>query len=137
MALARGAALVSDWKRPVVSDEPIGAAQESIPGRRDNDPGRFRAAALLSRLAGLGATFHYEGGLQSRVPSGRELECFDAWNESWTLLPGDIEQGGNLRSAGEPGAAVRGFSSKAVRAVFERQRGDTARVLAIDVRGDP
>jgi hypothetical protein len=137
VALAGGAALVSDWKKPVVSDEPIGAAQEFVPGRRDNDPGRFRAAALLSRLAGLGATFHYEGGLQSKRPSGRELECFDAWNESWTLLPGDIEQGGKLRSAGDAGAAVRGFSSKAVRAVFERQRGDSARVLLIDVRGEP
>lgn len=137
LALARGAALISDWHKPVVSDEPIGAAQDLVAGRRDNDPGRFRAAGLLTRLAGLGATFHYEGGLQSRAPSGRELECFDAWNESWALLPGDIERDGILRAAGEAGAAVRAFSPQAARAVFERQRGDAAWALAIDVRGEP
>jgi hypothetical protein len=137
LALARGASLIADWRKPVVSDEPIGAGQEVVAGRRDNDPGRFRAAALLTRLSGLGATFHYEGGLQSRIPSGRELECFDAWNESWTLLPGDVEPDSVLRSAGEPGAAVRGFSPKAARAVFERQRANTAWAIALDVRSDP
>ncbi len=137
LALARGAALIEDWRKPVVSDEPIGAGEAFIAGRRDNDPARFRAAALLTRLAGLGSTFHYEGGLQGRVPSGRELECFDAWNESWTLLPDDIERSGTLRSAGEPGAAVRAFSTRAARAVFERQRGNAVWALAIDVKGEP
>lgn len=137
LTLAGGAGLLSDWRKPVVSDEPIGAAREFVPGRRDNDPARFRAAALLTRLAGLGATFHYEGGLQARIPTDRELECFDAWNESWTLLPEDVERGGVLRRAGDTGAAVRGFQAKAARAVFERERGDQVWALAIDVRADP
>ncbi len=89
--LADGAAFVTKWKKPVVSDEPIGAGPVSIPGRRDNDPDRFRAAALLTRMAGLGATFHYEQGLQARIPTGIELRCFDAWNDAWSLLPNDIE----------------------------------------------
>lgn len=64
---------------PVVSDEPIGAAETLEPGRRDNDPARFAAAARATRAAGLGATFHYTDGIQAIIPSGRQLACFEAW----------------------------------------------------------
>jgi hypothetical protein len=63
----------------VINDEPIGAADEAVPGRRDNDPARFREAGAASRRAGLGATFHYEGGLQARRPTKIEEACLDAW----------------------------------------------------------
>lgn len=91
--LAAGASLVAHHGRPVVSDEPIGAAPAAIPGRRDDSPERFRAAALLTRMTGMHATFHYEGGLQAEVPLGAELRAFEAWREAWTLLPDDIERG--------------------------------------------
>lgn len=86
LQLAEGAALIDRWKKPVVSDEPIGAAAAAIPGRRDDSPARFAAAGALSRLAGLGATFHYEGGLQASIPQGRELESFEAWAAGLDLL---------------------------------------------------
>src|SRR5262249_47650177 len=75
LALSEGEGLLERWKKPVVSDEPIGAGPRHEPGRRDDIAGRFRAAALLTRLIGLGTTFHYNDGLQARIPSGRELEC--------------------------------------------------------------
>ena len=77
--IARGAAFVAKFKKPVVNDEPMGAGDVAIPGSRDNDPARFRAAAAESRKAGLGATFHYEGGLQAKQPTAKELACLDAW----------------------------------------------------------
>ncbi len=131
LALAQGPELVQRWNKPVVSDEPIGAGPIYQPGRRDDSPARFRAAALLTRLTGLGATFHYEGGLQAAVPTGRELECFNAWNEAWTLLPSDVERSGTFHRAGKAGAAVVEFRSDKALAVFERQRGSTAWVVAI------
>jgi len=76
---AQGAALIRKFKKPVISDEPIGAADTAVPGRRDNDPGRFRASAQAAARAGLGATFHYEGGLQARLPTGVEQACLRAW----------------------------------------------------------
>jgi len=79
--LAGGAALVTRWSKPVISDEPVGAADALVPGRRDNEPARFAAAGALTRIAGLGATFHYEGGLQARIPAGKEVECFEAWSK--------------------------------------------------------
>ena len=98
--LTVGAELLARWKKPVISDEPIGAAEKYVRGRRDNDPARFRAAALVTRLAGMGATFHYEGGLQATIPTAEELACFNAWNEAWTLLPDDVEQRGQFEVIG-------------------------------------
>ena len=84
-AIADGATLIAKWGKPVIADEPIGAAPAAIPGRRDDEPERFRIAAILGGLLGLGLTFHYEGGLQARIPEGRELECFAAWREGAEL----------------------------------------------------
>jgi hypothetical protein len=135
--LAKGAAMIKRWGKPVVNDEPIGAAATPIPGRRDNDPDRFRAIALLSRLAGIGATFHYEQGLQARIPDGVERRCFDAWNEAWTLLPGDIEVKGTFHQSGEPDALVTAFTPGSAVAVVDRVLGNIGYVLALDVRDDP
>ena len=95
-------------------------------------PQRFRAAAILTRLSGLGATFHYEDGLQALVPSGRQLECFSAWNEAWTLLPADVERSGTFRRAGDANAAIAEFRTDKALAVFERQRGNTVWVAVIN-----
>lgn len=134
LALAEGPDLLRRWNKPVISDEPIGAGSTLEPGRRDDAPDRFRAAAVLTRLAGLGATFHYEGGLQASIPTGRELECFNAWNEAWSLLPSDIERTGTFKRAGDEGAAVSGYSSDKALAVFERQRGSLVWVAVINPR---
>jgi hypothetical protein len=132
LALAHGTDLLKQWNKPVVSDEPIGAGAGFEPGRRDDAPARFRAAATLTRLAGLGATFHYQGGLHASIPSGRELECFNAWNEAWTLLPSDIERSGTFRRARDAGAAVVDFRSDKALAVFERQRGNLVWVAVLN-----
>lgn len=134
LAIADGVSMARQLEKPLVSDEPIGAGPRFEPGRRDDSPARFRAAALLTRLAGLGATFHYEGGLQAKIPAGRELECFNAWNEAWSLLPAGLERAGVFRRAGDPGAAVTSYAGERALGVFERQTGNTARVIVIDPR---
>jgi hypothetical protein len=77
--IAKGAALVQKFKKPVINDEPIGAADAAVPGRRDNNPEHFRQGAAASRRAGLGATFHYDGGVQAKPLTRIELACLDAW----------------------------------------------------------
>ena len=108
LSLAEGRAVVDRVRRPVVSDEPIGAAAKFEPGRRDNSPARFRAAAMLTRMAGMHATFHYEGGLHARIPTGVELACFRAWMDGWRQLPANIERGTFRRV---PGATGHAFES--------------------------
>ena len=116
LELASGAALVTRWRRPVISDEPVGAADTLVPGRRDNEPARFAAAAALTRIAGLGGTFHYEGGLQARIPAGKELECFEAWSKGLDAVA-SMPEGGRFLTSGDlqPIADVSG-----ARAVFGR-----------------
>lgn len=131
--LADGADLLRKWKKPLVSDEPIGAGDREDPGARDDSPERFRAASLLSAMVGMGATFHYEDGLHARTPGGRQRAIFEAWREAWALVPGDgtvslTEVGG----AGSPVQAVNGEFIGAYAAV----RGDEAWLLVIGTRGE-
>ena len=130
-ALAEGADLLARWKKPVISDEPIGAGPAFQPGRRDDPPARFRAAALLTRLVGLGATFHYEAGLQAPIPDGRELECFNAWNEAWTLLPAGVEHRGTFSSAGAANGIVATANRERAAGIYERVDGANGWVLVL------
>jgi hypothetical protein len=116
LELARGAALVDKWRKPLVSDEPIGAAAETIPGRRESNSQHFRAAGALTRLTQMAGTFHYEGGLQARVPAGQELECFRAWLSGLRMLEG-LPQGGRFLE----GAAMSSIADVAgAQAAFAR-----------------
>jgi hypothetical protein len=81
----------------------------------------------------MGATFHYEGGLQARKPEGRELECFRAWQEGWALVPG-----AEPIIASDPGAAngpVGAIHGGSYVASYVGVRGDTAWVLAAGTTG--
>jgi hypothetical protein len=131
LALADGARLLARWKKPVVSDEPIGAGPALQPGRRDNVAARFRAAALLTRLVGMGATFHYEDGIQATIPAGAELACFNAWKEAWTLLPAGVEQSGVFRISGGAASVVANYDRKRLPGVYERIDGSKGWILAI------
>ena len=131
LSLRHGARRVRVLKKPIVSDEPIGAGPEYLPGRRDNDPSRFAAAAALTRLAGMGATFHYEGGLQATIPLGREAACLAAWQTGLALLD-------NVRLEGEfvEGNQTRSLVEVKARGVFARTSGERAVILLIDPAPD-
>ena len=128
LALADGAGMLARWKKPVVNDEPIGAASEYREGRRDNVPERFAAAGALGRLAGLGSTFHYEGGLQARLPDPREAAALKAWRRGLALVDAAPTGGEFLEGAAlSVVARVEG-----ARAAYARRTADRAAVLLID-----
>ena len=127
---------VSPLGKPVVSDEPVGAAERRAPGRRDNDPARFRAMAITDRFLGVGATFHYEGGLNARVPEGREAACFRAWQDAWTALPEDFEAHARLVGAPGRGSPVRLDTGGTGRAL-EAQGDGVSWILLVGATGAP
>ena len=68
--------------KPVVNDEPIGADERSVPGRRLADPDAFRAISRKEREAGLaGGTFHCQDCLYARIPGPVQRSCARAWME--------------------------------------------------------
>jgi hypothetical protein len=128
LALGEVARRMGGLGKPVVSDEPIGAAAEYQAGRRDNDPARFAAAAALTTLSGLGATFHYEGGLNAEIPAGREAACLAAWQIGLAQL-GDLKLDGDFVQ-GEALAKVAQTSG--ARAAFGRVNAGRAVILLVD-----
>jgi hypothetical protein len=124
--VARGAGRGEALKKPVVSDEPIGAGPTYDPGRRDNEPSRFAAAAALTRLVGMAATFHYEGGLYSKIPAGPEATSLAAWKAGLALV-GDAAAGEFLQGA----AVDRLAGTQGARRVYARVTAEEALVLLI------
>jgi len=131
LRLAEGATLVSRWRKPVVSDEPIGAGPRFVPGRRDNEPARFAAAALLTRLADMYPTFHYEGGLLAKVPTGPELEALQAWLRGLQIAE-RVPLEGTEFVQGEAVSAIARITG--ARAVFARTGKRDAWILLVDPR---
>lgn len=58
--------------RPVVGDEPMGADETNQPGRRSNVASDFAAHFAIGRLFSAGTTFHFQAGLEGRIPGAGE-----------------------------------------------------------------
>jgi hypothetical protein len=128
LKLAEGASFIAQWKKPVINDEPIGAAAEYQEGRRDNDPSRFAAAGALTAFTGMGGTFHYEGGLQARIPTGREAACLAAWQLGSALVRDAAPSGQFVQ-----GDALQGIARiTGVRAAYARVSESGTTILLID-----
>jgi hypothetical protein len=133
LRVADGAALLQRFRKPLVSDEPIGAGPAFSAGRRDDNPSRFAAAAALTRFVGMPPTFHYEGGLQSSIPAARELESFDGWSRGLDLAARVPEQAGELLAPDRLEAVAR---ARGARHAYGRVTGQEAWVLSIDPAKD-
>lgn len=71
----------------VVNDEPMGAAEVDIPGKRMNDPAVFFAFGVLGRIFNVGSTFHCEDGLYARVPGPVQQICARAFIRGTKVVP--------------------------------------------------
>ena len=126
--VATRAERVARSNKPVVSDEPIGAGPEYQAGRRDNAPARFAAAAALTRLTGMEATFHYEGGLYSRIPTGPEADSLSAWKAGLELVGAPRHQGEFL----QPDAVSRVAKIDSPGRAYARITSDQATILIVN-----
>jgi len=98
------------------------------PNRGDMRPDAQFAMSLLERVSHIGGTFHYGGGLQSELPSGAELDGFNARVRGWGAVPEGFV--GSYQNAGFAGGPVKSFDdSKSVR-VYSGMRGNEAYTVA-------
>lgn len=84
--------------RPVIPDEPMGANEVAIPGRRDTDPDHFYWFAAISMILGAGATFHSEDGIFSRVWGPVQATCASAFYSAINAVPEGVMGGTYTRS---------------------------------------
>lgn len=73
--------------RPVVADEPIGAAEVAIPGSRSDVPDDFFWFAATAMMMGAGATFHSDNGIQSVLFQPVQLACATAFMAGISTVP--------------------------------------------------
>mgnify|MGYP001610165767 CR=1 FL=1 len=134
-------ALSADVGKYVVDDEPIGAGPVEQGGRRSSNPHEFFARGVLSRIFGVGATWHCEACLHSTIPSQIETEAADAFIAGTRIVPDDVTftfknaswadspvKGFDFGDFGEPNTAVRAYSGV---------NGDTGVLALVGVTGNP
>ena len=137
LRMGGAAALSARTGKPVVDDEPIGAAESAAAGPEDASPARWFAKGVLSRVLGLGATFHFEGGLHGLIPRAGEAACFAAWRRGLAALPPGAEEETAVMEAGTPGAAVVSFDRARGAGSVLAQGEHVAWAVAVAVTGDP
>ena len=88
-------------------------------------------------MFGVGTTFHFEGGLQGEIPTGRQLVCFEAWRAGLDALPGDLEQRARFKNAGWADSPVKSADFTRLVRAYTADAGTEAYTILIGVSGDP
>jgi hypothetical protein len=72
---------------PCVADEPMGAAEQAIDGKRDTEPRNFADYAATAQLEGAGSTFHSDSGILSRPLQPVQRSCAVAFFAAAAWVP--------------------------------------------------
>jgi hypothetical protein len=65
---------------PCLDNEPLGAAEQADPGKRENDPAFFATLGVLDRaFRGVGGVHHSTAGLDVKLPGPMQQACADAY----------------------------------------------------------
>lgn len=80
--------------RPVIGDEPMGAAERDEPGRRSTLADDFAAHFAICAIFTAGCTYHFQAGLEGRAPSAAEPKqeaIAKAILDVWQRIPPDVQ----------------------------------------------
>jgi hypothetical protein len=90
--------------RPAFNQEPIGAGEANIQGKRCADPAIFLTMSALNRLFNVGGIFHSEEGLFARPLGPTQRRCAEAYIRGSNVWPNDADrlQYLNVGHAGSP-----------------------------------
>lgn len=88
-----GMEVADQLSRPAVLDEPMGADEIDIPGKRSNVPDDFFDYAAVSMLLAAGATFHSSDGITSSLFRPTTLACANSFYAALNLIPTNVMLG--------------------------------------------
>ncbi len=121
--------------KPVINDEPIGAAEEDIAGRRMSDPQVFFTFGALGRLVGVGSTFHFEDGLHARLPGPRQQSCAGAFIQGTHIMPEEATP--TFKNAGWADSPVKSADFTKVVRAYSAIGGTAGWTVLVGLSGDP
>jgi hypothetical protein len=133
----------------VIDNEPLGAGETDVPGRRDSLPEVFFAQGALSRMFEVGSNFHFEDGRYARVPEPTQQKCAEAFitgthivNDSYMLTFQDVGSPYSpvrkvrlATGAPAPGSVSAAYAG--LTQVFPRSAAPASVLLLLGVQGDP
>lgn len=126
-------AVLEAARKPVINSEPIGAAENAQPGRRENDPAFFFALGALNRLFEIGGVFHSEDGLNGRPLGPVQRQCAEAFVAGSKIIPSASRL--DYKNAGFHDSPVKGFDG-GVRA-YSFIAGGEGYTIALGFSGEP
>lgn len=74
-------------RRPVLNNEPIGAAEPGTPGQRIQDVDVFFGMGATDRVCEVGGVFHFEAGLRIVMPGPVQRACAEAFVAGSNVIP--------------------------------------------------
>lgn len=81
-------AMSANTGKPAFNQEPIGAAEASIAGKRESNPNVFFTMGVLNRLFEVGGVFHSDDGLLAQRLGPNQRLCAEAFVQGARLWPG-------------------------------------------------
>ena len=119
--------------KPVIDNEPIGAAEREARDRRDALPAAFFAQGALSRMLEVGSTFHCEDCLLARVPGPTQQRAAEAFIAGTRIVPDETTVTPHL--VGTDGSPVASADADHA-SVFTAVAGPKAWVLVLGTAGE-
>lgn len=114
---------------PVVLDEPIGAADAAIPGRRASDPDLFRQFGAACALFGAGCTFHSNAGVATHLLGDAQHRAAKGFYDGISAVA-SAAQGWRYNRGGLTGMPIAHSDDLALR-TFAKLDGNVAYVVVI------
>ncbi len=129
--------------KPVLNQEPIGADEASIPGKRESDPAFYFTLGALNRLfLGGNGVFHSQAGLMAERLGPNQRRCAEAYLAGVRVWPGaERLQYFNVGHAGSPIVSAR-FNEGDLRKdgctrSYSGLSGDSGINVTLGISGDP
>lgn len=128
--------------KPALNQEPIGADEASIPGKREADPSYFFALGALNRLFEVGGVFHSQSGLFAERLGPNQRLCAEAFLHGARIWP-DQQVRLIYKNAGHDGSPVLrarfndGRAEPGCTRAYSGVIGNDGFTIALGTVGDP
>lgn len=120
--------------KPVISGEPIGAAEAAIAGRRASAPAFFFAMGALCRGFELGCVWHSEAGLHGERLGPVQRRAAEAFITGWRALDTDARL--SFQDPG-PEAPIAAVAAASVAHAYTFVAGTRGFLVLLGVSGEP